>query len=119
MGSHQREEPLRVGRKGKVLAREWFITELREQWHKKERGAIEVVHAWYLGIHAKAKYELAQVGYAKLAAPIKHFVQYVIAVQSLEIAAMREAREETRRYNAAVLAARQEAARLANFEEMQ
>jgi len=115
---------LRVGYKGKILGREWFLTEIQMQWHKKERNAAQVINAWYLSIHQKAKYEEAKrernaryllhawyMGiyqkaeykkakdyHAVIRAALKEFLQLSAAASAEEESALQGAQEEAREH---------------------
>jgi len=114
----QRADPIRVGRKGKVLCREWFTTELQERWEQKERAACEVVNAWFMGIHGKAKFERKKECYGRLRAPLQNYLHRALGLQTMECAAMREARMEMMRHLNAVKEEHRIAVKAANLDDL-
>jgi len=112
----QRTLPLRVGRRGKVLCREWFTNELMERWRQKEREACDVATAAFMGIHMKAKYDHKKDCYGILSAPMKQYIQRAAAVRASEFEAIQLARKETCRYLASVKEEKRMAVKSANLD---
>ena len=114
----QRTLPIRVGRKGKVLCREWYTNELMERWYQKERDACAVVHAWFMGIHGKKTYDHKKECYRMLSAPMKQYIHRAVAVREVESEALRSARVEMCRHLEQVREEKRIAVKAANLDEL-